>query len=306
MEETMVEQFIFYLNSVLNYMVTNGLSMGFYLLIGLILAAALESLVPAGKLHRYMNSYGVWPILIATVAAVTTPLCSCGTVSLMIPLLAVGVPWGPIFAWLIASPIISPTGFVLIGGALGWDLAVAKILAGLILGIGGGILANRLQMSGFLANQSRVPVNPVSGNTESCCAKSRFSTFTGTLWKSARMLVPIFVLFLLVAGVIQVFIPTQWITGLFGPGRIWGVPTAALLGVPIYTNTAVAVPLTASFMGLGMSKAAALAFLLTGPGASLPALGAVLVIARRRIVALYLGLLFAGSILFAYLFELWF
>ncbi len=318
--------------SILNYAATNGLNMGRYLLLGLVLTAALQSLVPSHKLHQMMTRSGAWPIVIASVAAVTTPLCSCGTISLMIPLLAAGVPWGPIFAWLIASPIISPTGFILVGGTLGWDLAIAKILVGLTLGIGGGILANKLQVSGFLANQSRVPSTRPTEDSMECCSQdtasdfsstpqdpttsghsettaaseNRLSTFIRILWESGRSLIPIFILFVLVAGVIETLMPTEWITGLFGPGRAWGVPVAAILGVPLYTGTASAVPLTASFMGLGMSRAAALAFILTGPGTSLPALGAVLVIARNRMVAAYLGILFGGSILSAYLFGLWF
>ena len=320
------------ITSVLNYAATNGLNMGRYLLLGLVLTAALHSLVPSDKLHQMMTRNGAWPIVIAAVAAVTTPLCSCGTVSLMIPLLAAGIPWGPIFAWLIASPIISPTGFILVGGTLGWDLAVAKIVVGLALGIGGGIAANKLQASGFLANQSRVPLSRPAEPSMACCSQdttsasgassqdpikgghpeasatsdNRFNDFISILWESGRSLVPIFALFVLVAGVIETLMPTEWITGAFGTGRAWGVPVAAILGVPLYTGTASAIPLTASFMGLGMSRAAALAFIMTGPGTSLPALGAVLVIARKGMVSVYLGVLFAGSIVSSYLFGLWF
>ncbi len=312
-----------------------ALRMGPYLVLGLIIAAALGNFGPSEKLHRLMTTHGLLAIAVASIAAVTTPLCSCTTVSIMIPLLAAGVPWGPIFSWLIASPIISPTGFILIGGTLGWPLAFAKVLTGLTMGIGGGILANRLQKTGFLAHQSRVPVaagiseanspamsDPTSQEeagaiASACCETAEnlahsssgtpgdsIRSFGNALYGTAKSIVPIFILFLVVAAAIEQLVPTAWISSLFGEGRIWGVPIAALLGVPLYTNTASAVPLVSSFMGLGMTSGAALAFILTGPGTSLPAMGAVLVIARWRLLAYYLAVLFTVSILFAFAFDL--
>ncbi len=341
------------IRQIASYALHSGARMGPYLLLGIVLAAAIQSMIPAARLRQLFAAAGAWPVLVATVAAVSTPLCSCGTVSLMIPLLAAGVPWGPIFAWLIASPIISPTGVVLIGGTLGWDMAIAKILVGLILGVGGGLLANRLQTAGLLAGQSRVPVTvglgafsseaaaasrgcctapavpgaSCCGATEdpspcaasdarasACCevgetvdpGPEKASRFIPVLLESLRSLLPIYVLFLLVAGAVGVLVPTEWITLAFGEDAAWGVPAAAALGMPLYTSVASAVPLTASLVDLGMARGAALAFLLTGPGASLPALSAVLIIARVRVMALYLMVLYSGSVAAAYLFGLWF
>jgi len=319
-------------NDVLSYVWSNGISMGRYLILGLVIAAALQSFIPSDKLHRFMTKNNLFAIVIASIAAVTTPLCSCSTVSLMVPLLAAGIPWGPIFSWMIASPIISPTGFVLLGGTLGWPIAVAKVIAGLLMGIAGGLLATKLQRSGFLSGQSRIPTEEVSSHgfeessastisaSSSCCEDSSsdntatvesescgegdspFEEFTNTLYSSAKSLVPIFILFIFVAGTVEYLVPTGWIVELFGENAVWGIPAAAVLGVPLYTNTASAVPLVSSFVNLGMSWGAALAFILMGPGTSLPALGAVVVVARSRVVALYLSVLFVFSIGLSYLF----
>ena len=52
----------------------------------------------------------------------------------------------------------------------------------------------------------------------------------------------------------------------------------------------------------GMSQGAALAFLITGAGTSIGAIGGALTIARWRVLAIVIGTLWAGSILigFAY------
>lgn len=59
-------------------------------------------------------------------------------------------------------------------------------------------------------------------------------------------------------------------------------------------------------MDMGMTRGAALAFLLTGAGASLPALGALLTVARARVAALYLGWLLVGSMLAGLILEVLF
>jgi uncharacterized protein len=304
-------------SEIAGYAWTNVVRMGGYLIVGIAIAAAVQSLVPQHKLRLWFVKTGAWPVVLATVAAVTTPLCSCSTVSLMIPLLAAGVPWGPITAWLIASPMISPTGFMLVGGSLGWDLSIAKVVIAGTLGIVGGLVANALQRRGWLAGQSRVTLagdegGPGNGGRAGDGAigsgidprRLRWLVFGRTFMKSLRQIGPIFALFVVVAAAVRVLIPTDWVSAAFGGQQAWAIPAAAALGVPLYSSVASAVPLTASLLELGMGRGAALALLLTGPGTSLPALAALFTIARGKVIALYLGVLFGGAILSAWLFEL--
>ena len=54
----------------------------------------------------------------------------------------------------------------------------------------------------------------------------------------------------------------------------------------------------------GMSQGAALAFLITGAGTSLGALGGALTIARWRVIAIVIGTLWVGSILLGFAYDL--
>jgi uncharacterized membrane protein YraQ (UPF0718 family) len=92
-------------------------------------------------------------------------------------------------------------------------------------------------------------------------------------------------------------IPTAWITSLFGAGHAYSIPLAATLGLPFYINTEASLPLVRAMLESGMSQGAALAFLITGAGTSLGALGGLLTIARWRVIAIVIGTLWAGSIL---------
>ncbi len=79
------------------------------------------------------------------------------------------------------------------------------------------------------------------------------------------------------------------------------VPLAALLGIPVYLNTDGSLPLVATLMDGGMGAGPALAFLVTGAGTSIGAISGMLVIAHARVVALTIGLLFAGAVLLGWM-----
>jgi uncharacterized protein len=82
------------------------------------------------------------------------------------------------------------------------------------------------------------------------------------------------------------------------------IPIAVLVGVPAYVNGFAALPLVSGLVGLGMSPAAALAFLLSGGIASIPAAAAVWALARPRVFMLYLELGVACSLLAAWTYAL--
>ena len=80
-------------------------------------------------------------------------------------------------------------------------------------------------------------------------------------------------------------IPTGWVTGLLGQGQSGATPLAALVDG-------------------GMGTGAALAFLVTGAGASIGSVSGLLVIARRRVVGLVLAILPAGGMLMGFAGEM--
>lgn len=83
------------------------------------------------------------------------------------------------------------------------------------------------------------------------------------------------------------------------------VPLAALIGIPVYLNTDGSRPLVATLMDGGMGAGPALAFLITGAGTSVGAISGMLLIARRRVVALVVGLLYVGAVALGWLAPLW-
>jgi uncharacterized membrane protein YraQ (UPF0718 family) len=86
---------------------------------------------------------------------VGTPLCSCGTTAIILGMMSSMMPWAPIVAFMVASPLTSPQELVYSAGLFGWPFAVAFFVSSILLGLLGGAAAGLFESRGWLADQSR-------------------------------------------------------------------------------------------------------------------------------------------------------
>ena len=115
------------------------------------------------------------------------------------------------------------------------------------------------------------------------------------------MVVKFMLLAFLLNALIQLYVPSEWVAGLLGDTSAWAIPVAALLGVPAYASNLTALPMVSGLLAQGMSPSAALAFLISGPVTTLPAMAAVWGLASRRVFALYVSLALVGAVVLGYL-----
>jgi uncharacterized membrane protein YraQ (UPF0718 family) len=260
-------------------------------------------------------------------------------------MIASTVPWAPIVAFLVASPLTSPQELFYSAGIFGWPFAIAFFVASILLGLAGGAIASLAESRGWLANQARMtpshapslslgimggpapidlPVVAQPAATAQCgCTANRiepsvgaqpiatptkptvtFQAFVQEIYNITKRLIPLFFSFTFIGYLINGLIPTAWIAGLFGTGHAYSIPLAATLGLPFYLNTEASLPLVRAMLESGMSQGAALAFLITGAGTSLGALGGLLTIARWRVIALVIGTLWLGSTIIGFVYNL--
>jgi hypothetical protein len=118
------------------------------------------------------------------------------------------------------------------------------------------------------------------------------------------MVVKFMALAFLLTALIKLYVPQELVAGLLGAHNPLAVPTAALLGVPVYTSNLTALPMISGLLAQGMNPSAALAFLIAGPITTLPAMAAVWGLASRRVFALYVSLALIGAVVLGYLHSL--
>ena len=66
------------------------------------------------------------------------------------------------------------------------------------------------------------------------------------------------------------FVPKEWIIDNLGDGAWWSVPTAVLMGIPLYSNATGMIPIVETLLSKGLPIGTALALMLSTVGASLP------------------------------------
>jgi hypothetical protein len=108
----------------------------------------------------------------------------------------------------------------------------------------------------------------------------------------------------LIAGAIKVLIPTRIVVSLVGGKNLNSVLVSAFIAVLAYVCTYVEVPTALALIHKGMGGGATLAYLLGGPGLSLPSIAMLSGVFKTRVLMLYVLLSFIGCVIAGYLFNL--
>jgi len=263
---------------------TQVLQLGPYVAGGILLAALAAQLDLPRRWAGRLRGSGSAPVLGGACLGGLSPLCTFGTVPVLVELLHRGAAPGPALAFLIASSLLNPQLFIIMTGGLGATLSLAHVASTLLLSLPVGLLAQRLGRETFLHGDIQAP-SPASPG------------FWAHLARLIEKVGLAFVIGVLLAAVIQTAVPQEWISTLLGAGRWYSVLIAGVLGVPFYACGGGAVPVIAGLLDQGMSPGAALAFFLAGPATRVTALAALGTLLNRRALIAYVAYVVAGAAL---------
>ncbi len=112
------------------------------------------------------------------------------------------------------------------------------------------------------------------------------------------------VLAVIIAGAIKVLLPTQIVVSLVGGEQLNSVLVSSLVAVLAYVCTYVEVPTALALIQKGMGGGATLAYLLGGPGLSLPSIAMLSGVFKPKVLVLYVFTSFAGCVIAGYVFNL--
>ena len=118
-----------------------------------------------------------------------------------------------------------------------------------------------------------------------------------------KQILPFFCLFVGIGYLINFFVPTEIIIGLFSAKNVYSVPLAALIGLPLYVTTESAVPLIKAVMDSGASGGAMMAFMITGQATSAWVIGGLATFMKSRVLGLYIAYVLIGGIVLGYLYD---
>lgn len=314
----------------------------YILLIGIVLAVGMSVYVDSNKLKNLLTRKTGISIPGAVAFGALTPLCACGTMAVLLSMFVTAMPWGPVMAFLISSPLTSPSEYMFETAFFGSKFATAVLVSSIALGLIAGFLANFLEKrTNFFKDQFRL----TSGKGDSCCTPNKkvvikksdsikikrapiskeacctiqeaVSTNESFLKKykldklakefiniGLKKILFYFIIFIAIGRVVEMIIPQSWIMTLFSADKAYSIPLAATIGLPLYLNDSSALPLLKSLINSGAGQGVVLAFIITGKATGVQVIAGMSTFLKKRAMFFYVASVYIGGMLAGFIFQL--
>jgi len=232
---------------------------------------------------RLQNVFG------AALGAVT-PFCSCSTIPILVGLFKSGAPFGGTISFLIASPVLNPMIIILFLKFFGLKATALYFVFTFVFATIIGTVLEKLGMESQIRNvtlegedHEEMTFDKLEGSTKErhaavfkFAAKDTFSLFV--------KVIPFLLFGAGVGAFIYGFVPQEFIVKYAGPANYFAVPTAAIIGVPMYVRTETMIPIAKALNASGMSIGAIMALVIGGAGASIPEVTLLNTIFKKKMV----------------------
>jgi len=137
----------------ISFIFENFLRIWPYLLITIPIAVAVRMSGASNYIRLALSARPAIAILLATIVGAFSPFCSCTVIPIVAAMLIGGVPLAPVMAFWIASPSMDPEIFFLSVGTIGWEMAVWRLAATLVLSLSAGYVTQLMMSRGWLGDQ---------------------------------------------------------------------------------------------------------------------------------------------------------
>lgn len=149
-----------------------------------------------------------------------------------------------------------------------------------------------------------LPAGCLAAFAEIASTKPLLRRFFREMGRSGVMVLQFIALAFFLEALIVLYVPPEWITGIFGRSDAANILMATLVSIPLYTTNLSALGLMGGLLQQGLAPAAVLAFLIGGATTTLPAMAAVYGLTHRRVFALYVSISIVGSLMFGLLYSI--
>lgn len=282
------------------------------------LVALINEKLPAEKIQHLLGGRKGRGYLTAAGLGAVTPFCSCSTIPMLIGLLKARAGFGPTMTFLFASPLLNPIVIALFIPVLG--LNITLIYASLALGIAvtAGILLQHFGFEKYIRQEMLSPKPSTCDSgcetppAQDCCSAepekepSMWRKAWGESWSLFRTMFPYMFVAMLVGAIVHGFVPADFFAEVASADNPAAVPTAALIGIPLYIRVTTLLPLIGSFIAKGVSIGAVIALVIGSGGASLPEVILLKRLFNWPLLIAFLGVVFTMAVTSGFIFNAFF
>ena len=297
--------------------------MAYYLMLGLTLVGIFNLFVNRELIARQLGKNSFWSTVKACALGVPLPLCSCAVVPTGMYLKDKGASTATTTAFLISTPQTGVDSIVATYGMMGptfaWFRPVAAFLSGVFGGFFVGLFdrknkANKIAEHSHDAAHDDCCSDEVECASGSCAAhreikktdpfgKRILDTMHYAYIESVGEIAVHFLIGLLIATLITMFLPTDLIMRANLNSGILAMLLMIVIGMPMYICSTASIPIAVSFILKGISPGAAFVFLFMGPFTNAASLSILAKKLGKKVVALYVSISSVLAVLFGLLLD---
>ncbi len=278
--------------------------------------ALINQKLPAEKIQRLLGAHKGRGYLTAAGLGAITPFCSCSTIPMLIGLLKARAGFGPTMTFLFTSPLLNPIVIALFIPVLGLKITLWYAALALVASIIAGVL---LQHFGFDRYIKQEMLSPQPSCCDTACDSGEASSSCGamvvksepSIWRKAwheswdlfRSMFPYMLIAMLIGALVHGFVPADFFAEVASADNPAAIPTAALIGIPLYIRVTALLPLVGSFIAKGVSVGAIIALVIGSGGASLPELILLKRLFYWPLLLAFLGVIFSMAVIGGFTFN---
>jgi len=275
------------------------------LFIGISMIVALAFMyIPQNKLKDWMSDKGIWGNIMGVLFGAVTPFCACSTVPMTVGFLQAGVPFGTVMSFVIASPLMDPLVFILLGSFLGWKVAVGFLVLTSAFAVVFGALLDKL---GWADQVKKVRITGGGHELEEELPAGFRNRLKASFTKAWGDFKGVFVYMIVGVGIgaaIYGYMPTDLLARVAGRDNPFAVVVIAVIGMPLYIRVESAIPIGLALMSKGVSIGAVIAFIISGAGIAIPELTMLASIFKKKIIVAFIVIVFVTAVVTGLIFNM--
>ncbi len=281
-----------------------------YLLLGFFIAGLLRMFVPRNLYSKHLAPRNMKSVVKAAAIGVPLPLCSCGVIPTTVGLRKEGASHGACTSFLIATPQTGVDSIAATYSLMGLPFAIVRPIAALFTAMFGGWLVNKYAKDDEAVSEQAA----ASGEHDHCDCEhghchhdheAQPTSFWGKLWGAldyafVDMMQDVgkwLVVGLLIAALITVAIPNEWLAALH-EYKLLNMLIVLAIAIPMYVCATGSIPIAVSLMAKGLTPGAALVLLMAGPAVNSASILVIGKVFGKRTLSLYILSIIIGAILF--------
>ena len=295
------------ISAALHYFIITFSEISILVILVTYLMGIVTNYLPLNKIRVYLEknkSTGVGNLAAATLGAIT-PFCSCSSIPLFVGMLKARIPFGITLSFLITSPLVNEIAIALFWVTYGWKVAVIYILTGILLGVVGGIVLDKMGMAEHVADWLKTSDSFQNSEEEDKrTLLQRLPEINSEAIQTLKKLVVYVFIGIAIGSFIHGYVPQAFFESYLSTSNLFAVPLAVLAGIPLYIDAVGVLPILESLVAKGVPLGTGIAFMMGAIGLSLPEALLLKKVMKTRLIIAFFTSIGIGMILSGFVFNL--